>query len=168
VPIANLRHVEWRSLGINFVMVFSPGTFRGADLEAEQAGELGVERDLRRPPLLGRPPRAVGHPRAVRGRITALNGVPASRIKAAEEAAWVLDGDRGITYAEDRHPLDLAPRRGGAEEAVEGVGVAARNVEEEQVRGAGRAGSRRPRRPPGSSTATAASPTPRTCRTARG
>jgi hypothetical protein len=30
VPIANLRHVEWRNLGINFVMVFSPGTFRGA------------------------------------------------------------------------------------------------------------------------------------------
>ncbi len=28
--IANLRHVEWRNLGINFVMVFSPGTFRGA------------------------------------------------------------------------------------------------------------------------------------------
>jgi len=28
--IANLRKVEWRSLGINFVMVFSPGTFRGA------------------------------------------------------------------------------------------------------------------------------------------
>ncbi|GJE54982.1 ABC transporter permease [Methylobacterium thuringiense] len=28
--IANFRKVEWRSLGINFVMVFSPGTFRGA------------------------------------------------------------------------------------------------------------------------------------------
>ena len=28
--IANLRQVEWRNLGINFVMVFSPGTFRGA------------------------------------------------------------------------------------------------------------------------------------------
>ncbi|MCW8795428.1 hypothetical protein OQJ42_13485, partial [Enterococcus faecium] len=28
--IANLRKVEWRNLGINFVMVFSPGTFRGA------------------------------------------------------------------------------------------------------------------------------------------
>ncbi|MGO4706706.1 ABC transporter permease [Microvirga sp. 2MCAF38] len=28
--IANLRHVEWRSLGINFVMVFSPNTFAGA------------------------------------------------------------------------------------------------------------------------------------------
>ncbi|RVU14055.1 ABC transporter permease [Methylobacterium oryzihabitans] len=37
----------------------------------------------------------------MRGRITALNGVPASQVKAAEEAAWVLDGDRGITYAED-------------------------------------------------------------------
>jgi putative ABC transport system permease protein len=28
--IANLRRVEWRSLGINFVMVFSPNTFKGA------------------------------------------------------------------------------------------------------------------------------------------
>lgn len=28
--IANLREVEWRSLGINFVMVFSPNTFAGA------------------------------------------------------------------------------------------------------------------------------------------
>ncbi|PWB60330.1 MAG: glycosyl transferase family 1 [Bradyrhizobiaceae bacterium] len=28
--VANLRAVEWQSLGINFVLVFSPGTFRGA------------------------------------------------------------------------------------------------------------------------------------------
>ena len=28
--IANLRTLDWQSLGINFVMVFSPGTFRGA------------------------------------------------------------------------------------------------------------------------------------------
>jgi putative ABC transport system permease protein len=28
--IANLRTVDWQSLGINFVMVFSPSTFRGA------------------------------------------------------------------------------------------------------------------------------------------
>jgi putative ABC transport system permease protein len=28
--IANLRQVEWRTLGINFVMVFSPNTFAGA------------------------------------------------------------------------------------------------------------------------------------------
>ena len=26
--IANLRAVEWENLGINFVLVFSPGTFR--------------------------------------------------------------------------------------------------------------------------------------------
>ncbi|MGY2051880.1 ABC transporter permease [Methylobacterium sp. JK268] len=37
----------------------------------------------------------------MRGRILALNGRSASEIKASEEAAWVLDGDRGITYAED-------------------------------------------------------------------
>ncbi|KQQ32202.1 glycosyl transferase family 1 [Methylobacterium sp. Leaf125] len=37
----------------------------------------------------------------MRGRITALNGVPAGEIKAPEDAAWVLDGDRGITYADD-------------------------------------------------------------------
>ena len=28
--IANLREVQWESLGINFVMVFSPNTFAGA------------------------------------------------------------------------------------------------------------------------------------------
>jgi len=28
--VANLRTVDWQSLGINFVMVFSPNTFRGA------------------------------------------------------------------------------------------------------------------------------------------
>ena len=37
----------------------------------------------------------------MRGRIVALNGVPAEKIKPPEDAAWVLDGDRGITYAED-------------------------------------------------------------------
>ena len=28
--IGNLRSVDWQSLGINFVLVFSPNTFRGA------------------------------------------------------------------------------------------------------------------------------------------
>jgi putative ABC transport system permease protein len=28
--IANMRELDWQSLGINFVLVFSPGTFRGA------------------------------------------------------------------------------------------------------------------------------------------
>ncbi|WP_342110295.1 ABC transporter permease [Methylobacterium sp. SI9] len=36
----------------------------------------------------------------MRGRIVALNGVPAGKIRAPEDAAWVLDGDRGITYAD--------------------------------------------------------------------
>jgi len=36
----------------------------------------------------------------IRGRITALNGVPSKDVKAAASAKWVLNGDRGITYAE--------------------------------------------------------------------
>ncbi len=37
----------------------------------------------------------------MRGRIVALDGVAAGRIRPPEDAAWVLDGDRGITYADD-------------------------------------------------------------------
>ena len=36
----------------------------------------------------------------MRGRIVSINGVRAEDIKASEQSAWVLDGDRGITYAE--------------------------------------------------------------------
>jgi putative ABC transport system permease protein len=35
----------------------------------------------------------------IRGRITALNGVPSAQVKAASNAKWILNGDRGITYA---------------------------------------------------------------------
>jgi putative ABC transport system permease protein len=35
----------------------------------------------------------------MRGRVTALNAVPAEQIKARDDIAWVLEGDRGITYA---------------------------------------------------------------------
>lgn len=35
----------------------------------------------------------------IRGRIVALNGIPAARAKVAREARWALNGDRGITYA---------------------------------------------------------------------
>ncbi|HVL73760.1 MAG TPA: FtsX-like permease family protein, partial [Beijerinckiaceae bacterium] len=35
----------------------------------------------------------------MRGRFVALRGVPVSQIRTSEEFAWVLDGDRGITYA---------------------------------------------------------------------
>ncbi len=36
----------------------------------------------------------------LRGRITAVNDVPADRVKAREGATWVLEGDRGITFAD--------------------------------------------------------------------
>jgi putative ABC transport system permease protein len=35
----------------------------------------------------------------MRGRVIALKGVPVAEVKAAENAAWVLEGDRGITYS---------------------------------------------------------------------
>jgi putative ABC transport system permease protein len=35
----------------------------------------------------------------IRGRITALNGVPSKDAKVDKSARWVLNGDRGITYA---------------------------------------------------------------------
>ncbi|WP_210496580.1 ABC transporter permease [Microvirga antarctica] len=35
----------------------------------------------------------------MRGRLVTLKGVPVAEIKANEEVSWVLDGDRGITYA---------------------------------------------------------------------
>ncbi len=35
----------------------------------------------------------------IRGRIVALNGVPATRAKVARDSRWALNGDRGITYA---------------------------------------------------------------------
>ena len=40
----------------------------------------------------------------MRGRIVSLKGIAAADFKAPEKASWVLDGDRGITYAE-RLPL---------------------------------------------------------------
>ena len=50
--VANLRTVEWRSLGINFVMVFSPNTLAGAPhsltatIEMSAAHEGAVSRAL--------------------------------------------------------------------------------------------------------------------------
>jgi putative ABC transport system permease protein len=35
----------------------------------------------------------------MRGRIVAVKGIPAENYKASENVAWVLEGDRGITYA---------------------------------------------------------------------
>ena len=35
----------------------------------------------------------------IRGRITSLNGVPAAEAKIASDTKWIVNGDRGITYA---------------------------------------------------------------------
>jgi putative ABC transport system permease protein len=35
----------------------------------------------------------------IRGRITALNGVPSAEARVAPDSKWALNGDRGITYA---------------------------------------------------------------------
>ena len=42
----------------------------------------------------------------MRGRVTALNGTPSEQIKARDDLAWVLEGDRGITFA--THPPEGA------------------------------------------------------------
>ena len=36
----------------------------------------------------------------LRGRIMALNGVDVQKVKVPPEGAWVLRGDRGMTYSE--------------------------------------------------------------------
>jgi putative ABC transport system permease protein len=35
----------------------------------------------------------------MRGRVVAVKGVPAEHIRAAENVAWILEGDRGVTYS---------------------------------------------------------------------
>jgi putative ABC transport system permease protein len=40
----------------------------------------------------------------LRGRIVALNGVPAEKVEAAPDARWVLSGDRGLTYTDTVPP----------------------------------------------------------------
>jgi putative ABC transport system permease protein len=37
----------------------------------------------------------------IRGRLVRVNETPAEQIRAKENAAWVLEGDRGVTYAND-------------------------------------------------------------------
>lgn len=36
----------------------------------------------------------------LRGKIVSINGVPSSELKAPDEARWVLNGDRGLTFSE--------------------------------------------------------------------
>src|SRR5262249_41619163 len=56
-----------------------------ADFDRVVGGFPGVS-ELRRVPML-------------RGRITAMNGVPADKLKPKGDQGWILQGDRGITWA---------------------------------------------------------------------
>ena len=47
----------------------------------------------------------------LRGRIVAINGVPAEKVQAAPDSRWVLASDRGLTYT-DKLPRGLDHRRG--------------------------------------------------------
>ena len=68
-------------------------TFYFVDIQPDQAAAFDrtiarfrSAEDYRRTPM-------------IRGRITALNGVPAAQAKVDSGARWALNGDRGITYA---------------------------------------------------------------------
>ncbi|MDQ3080197.1 MAG: FtsX-like permease family protein [Pseudomonadota bacterium] len=43
---------------------------------------------------------------SLRGPVTALNGVPVSAMKAIPEGAWILRGDRGLTFAAELPPAN--------------------------------------------------------------
>jgi len=43
---------------------------------------------------------------SLRGPVIALNGVPVSQMKAIPEGAWILRGDRGLTFARDLPPAN--------------------------------------------------------------
>ena len=47
----------------------------------------------------------------MRGRIVKLKDMPAEQIKAKESAAWALQGDRGITYADSPGRIGADRRR---------------------------------------------------------
>lgn len=70
-------------------------SFYFLDIPSERAAEFG--KFLRRQA----PSAAVEEVPMLRGRIVSANGIRAEDIKAADDAAWVLQSDRGITYAED-------------------------------------------------------------------
>jgi putative ABC transport system permease protein len=71
----------------------------------------------------------------LRGRITALNGVPVDRIKPDEKVAWVLTGDRGITYS--AAPPDGARLTQGAWWPADYAGEPLVSFGEEQAQGLG-------------------------------
>ncbi|HTT82151.1 MAG TPA: FtsX-like permease family protein [Rhizomicrobium sp.] len=81
------------SRGVNDSLPGSAPTFYFVDIQPAETtafdrtiAQFASARDYRRTPM-------------IRGRIVAVNGVPAARAKVARDARWALNGDRGITYA---------------------------------------------------------------------
>lgn len=81
------------SVQVNDALPEKAPTFFFVDIQPDEVAEF--DRTVRRFPS------ATEYKRSpmIRGRIVALNGVPASQIKARSDARWALAGDRGITYA---------------------------------------------------------------------
>lgn len=91
VRISNLRQVEWESMGINFVMVFSPNTFAGAPhswLATLSDDDAGVDEDAR---LLNAVTRAFPAVTSVRVKdaLDIVNGLVAQLATAIRAAAAV-------------------------------------------------------------------------------
>ncbi|HEX3667464.1 MAG TPA: FtsX-like permease family protein [Rhizomicrobium sp.] len=87
------------SHGVNESLPGTAPTFYFIDIQPSDTAafdrtitSFGSVRDYRRTPM-------------IRGRIVALNGVPAARAKVQNSARWAISGDRGITYAA-REPRD--------------------------------------------------------------
>ncbi|HEX4157111.1 MAG TPA: FtsX-like permease family protein [Rhizomicrobium sp.] len=81
------------SHGVNESLPGTAPSFYFVDIQPSDApafdktiAHFASARDYRRTPM-------------IRGRIVALNGVPATRAKVARDSRWALNGDRGITYA---------------------------------------------------------------------
>lgn len=81
------------SHGVNESLPGTAPTFYFVDIQPADAAafdrtiaRFASARDYRRTPM-------------IRGRIAALNGVPAAQAKVERSARWALNGDRGITYA---------------------------------------------------------------------
>jgi len=94
------------SAQVNDSLPESAPTFFFVDIQPADAAafdstiaRFASARDCRRTPM-------------IRGRITALNHVPAAKAKVASDSRWVLSGDRGITYAAaEPKDADLASGR---------------------------------------------------------
>lgn len=67
-------------------------SFYFLDIPTEQAGRFGAFIRAQAPDA------ALEEVPMLRGRIVSANGIPAEQLKPKEDAAWVLQSDRGITY----------------------------------------------------------------------